>query len=99
MEPTLEAPRRRKQEVDSNVLIFLLLNSQMSHALSMYLYATSNDGKTLELREIKIVKYQKNKRINKKKPGGGKVAVSVKKKPETFIVVLLQRRRAGIAKR
>lgn len=53
MEPTLEAPRRRKQEVDSNVLIFLLLNSQMSHALSMYLYATSNDGKTLEIREIK----------------------------------------------
>lgn len=42
---------------------------------------------------------EKNKLINKKKPGGGKVAVSVKNKPETFIVVLLQRRRAEIAKR
>lgn len=65
MEPTLEAPRRRKQEVDSNVLIFLLLNSQMSHAFTMYLYTTSNDGKTLEIRKIKIVKYQKKQEEGK----------------------------------
>lgn len=99
MEPTLEAPRRRKQEVDSNVLIFLLLNSQMSHAFSMYLYTASNDGKTLEIRNKNSEISKKIKLINKKKTGGGKVAVSIKKKPETFIVVLLQRRRAEIAKR